>query len=119
MTARKYNQCYETTWEDSDLPFDRWPLIADCDELARSHVEEKWWHVYIWEPWKTVAQHKSCAFRVVSPFDELGGKIGDDDVRDILRDAIRIKGRDGRVAARGRMECQAVFAEMEWNIYRP
>jgi len=94
------------------------PSVADCERLSRNIAGDGSWKVNLYDGWRKLATYGSCAFSAVSPWGELGGWVGNEDIRDLIRDSIRMWARNGKVGAHGEMECQAAWAVLEWRIHR-
>lgn len=108
------NECGHSTMDMEET--DASPLISDCQQLAHNIRGDGRWKVNLYDGWKRIASYGTCAFTAVSPWGELGGWIGNEDVRDLIFDAIGRSKRSDRVGARGEMPCCCAQATLEWAI---
>ncbi|KAK4443396.1 putative necrosis-inducing factor-domain-containing protein [Podospora aff. communis PSN243] len=117
--TKRVNECYPSSFA-SDWHANA-PLISDCEHLM-NNIPSKSHFIWTWNPWQTLEQHGTCAFKAIGG-EGGGGRVGDEDIRDLIRDSIRDSirdwGRDGRVATRGVMECCCSFQEIHWGVTRP
>lgn len=112
------------TFNVTELTDERSPWAADCIELAHRISGEGQWKVssFILATWHQLVEWGTCAFGMRAPAIDSLVMVGNQDIIDILVDAVRDFTRDGRVAAEGRMFCttrtgpQVVWYN-EWTIY--
>ena len=119
------SNCAESTFEDTTSAGS--PLISDCLVMASnivrtSAVDRPVWMVesFIKQQHQLV-QFGTCAFGVQGgKKGDLTFRVGNQDIIDIVHDAIKKFGRDSRVGAKGEMTCNAaVFPpRISWGIYK-
>ncbi|KAG7292650.1 hypothetical protein NEMBOFW57_002686 [Staphylotrichum longicolle] len=92
------------------------PLISDCQQLANNLSGSGYWFFYVWNNTKELARFGTCRFMVDTVSDH-GTSVGDLDVKDLIRDSIAKFGRDGRVGAKGAMNCGWSEEAVWWYIW--
>jgi hypothetical protein len=116
LQAREGDHCYESTFHGET--FNGSALITDCQQLADSLDGSLSKEVDKYE--RPYAIHGTCKFLVynnIRPYHYIA-RVGDQDVKDIIRDSISKFGRDGRVGARGTMRCNPGNQYVSWSIRR-
>ncbi|KAL5120988.1 hypothetical protein ACEQ8H_001176 [Pleosporales sp. CAS-2024a] len=90
------------------------PQIVDCQQLAANIVGSGNWFLTASD--RTIAQYGTCAFnaRVESSGIQIT-HIGNDDVRDIIRDSIAKFAWQGKVGSGGHMNCDGVG--VTWGLF--
>ncbi|KAK4122095.1 hypothetical protein N657DRAFT_646748 [Parathielavia appendiculata] len=94
------------------------PKVDDCWRLHDNIAGDGTWTVSGWVQ-RTLATYGTCAVGVQSGTLELF-KVGNGDIRALMRDSIQKFGGAGVVGAAGRMECQVVgvgTTTVYWGIY--
>lgn len=112
------------TFDVRELTDEHSPLAADCIELAHRISGEGEWKVssFLTGSWHQLVEWGTCAFGCRPPYIDSMVMIGNQDIIDILVDAVRDFERGGRVAAEGKMYCttktgpQKVWYN-DWTIY--
>lgn len=100
------------------------PLISDCLQIIRNIEGDgttEWRHQVAGKPHREILSFGSCRFGIEATHIGLNVdfRVGGQDVIDIINDSVQKFGKNGRVAARGEMECsgsnngQGVL----WGIY--
>ncbi|KAJ0108701.1 hypothetical protein J7T55_011191 [Diaporthe amygdali] len=109
------DHCDGTTWEDQTSLGS--PVVSDCLTLADRLGEYTW---FIPSGQKQIAQWGTCAFGVTS-LDPIitTPRIGNDNVRDLIRGAVQRFQWNSRVGAKGVTSCQwnAGWTPIEWGLY--
>jgi hypothetical protein len=81
--------------------------VSDCWTLFNNIAGDGTWYTSGHAEHRTLAQYGSCNFGVqADPHLGTVFKVGNGDIRDLVRDSIRKFGGSGRVSARGWMGCQ-------------
>ncbi|KAL1839528.1 hypothetical protein VTJ49DRAFT_1430 [Mycothermus thermophilus] len=96
---------------------DNSPTIADCQRLASNLSGEGTWMVYVYHGTKTLATYGTCKFTATT-ISQTGTYVGDTDVQDLIRDSIRMFGKNGRIGAYGAMNCHPASEAVFWSIRR-
>jgi len=102
------------------------PLVSDCQELARQYSSVAKAIEVGTDRGIEVHRYGTCVFGVIQRSPS-GFYIGDDDVKDIIRDSIAVFQLNGRVGTEGDMSCTAYsttgnrpadgYAPVWWGIY--
>ncbi|KAK3897850.1 putative necrosis-inducing factor-domain-containing protein [Staphylotrichum tortipilum] len=92
------------------------PLIVDCQQLANNLSGSGSWWFYVWAGTKELARYGTCRFMSYTVAD-FGVSVGDLDVKDLIRNSIAKVGRDGRVGAKGSMNCYPGGDAVWWYIW--
>ncbi|KAK4450384.1 hypothetical protein QBC34DRAFT_267223, partial [Podospora aff. communis PSN243] len=87
------------------------PFVSDCQQLSRNLFVTM-------DPrkWRYFAMHRTCAIGM-RRFDLKAIVIGTDDVKDIIRDLIKLNPRKDRVGGKGVMRCEPYRRELEWSVF--
>ncbi|KAL5360965.1 hypothetical protein BJX96DRAFT_151156 [Aspergillus floccosus] len=107
-----------------DQTSDASPSVADCLTIIKNiegDGETDWTHQVVGHPHREIASHGSCAFGVEATKTDgnVNFKIGGQDVIDIINDAIDKFARDGKIGAKGDVNCNGNVKSqpIEWGIY--
>lgn len=120
--AKSVNDCGESSFDS--LPADRFALAADCRVIASNIANGGTWTVEAstGNPHQLV-QYGTCAFgvKLVQASEGWQYKVGNQDIIDLITTSIEKFEKDGLVAARGIMQCEALVGHpmgVYWAIYR-
>lgn len=95
------------------------PKVTDCQQLSSNIQGAGRWYIDQFET-RTIAWYGTCAFIATSTKGNKA-KVGNDDVRDLIADAIRQFSWNGLVGAKGSMLCEVEnangFTDVDWAIY--
>ncbi|KAK0671652.1 putative necrosis-inducing factor-domain-containing protein [Cercophora samala] len=121
--AKRTDQCGHSTFINTGNSNS--PLASDCERMANNLSGKGYWTYTSFEVQRKLASYGTCSFWITPGQIWMGTTfIGDQDVKDVVRDSIRMFRRsDGRVAAEGVMKCGDKFAtpedyRMKWWIQR-
>ncbi|KAH7380275.1 putative necrosis-inducing factor-domain-containing protein [Phaeosphaeria sp. MPI-PUGE-AT-0046c] len=90
------------------------PQIADCQQLAANIVGDGRWSVGYAD--KLIAKYGTCSFNArISAGFERSTYIGNEDLRDLIRDSIARFAWQGKVGASGVTDCNK--ATVTWGIF--
>ncbi|KAI0164012.1 hypothetical protein GGR57DRAFT_489709 [Xylariaceae sp. FL1272] len=98
------------------------PLVSDCLQLAKNIYIEGDWTVDSSGTQHQIAQFGSCKFGIQGegmPIGNIDIYIGNQDIIDIINDAVTRFGSTGRVGAKGSMTCwgNVKGQQVVWGIY--
>ncbi|KAB5513340.1 putative necrosis-inducing factor-domain-containing protein [Coniochaeta sp. 2T2.1] len=104
-SGKSVNDCSPSTFTDQTTRVS--PLIEHCQKTADNIRDGGKWRVEtLTARWHQILQYRSCAFSVYAVDNLAYFKIGNQDIIDLIGDAIRMFGRDGYVGANDTMNCQ-------------
>jgi len=113
--VKRVNDCGGSTFENQSSGGS--PTVADCRRLHDNIAGDGTW---ISNPntQRTLATYGTCAFGV----DNTGlgiARIGNEDIRDLIRDSINRFQWNNLVGAKGRMTCQGPTGDqtVTWGLY--
>jgi hypothetical protein len=114
--------CGASTFEDRTSGSS--PSVEDCLHIASNIAGGGRWDIDMFlGKQKRIAEYKSCAFGVqghpISP-GEIKMYIGNEDIIDIINDAVEKFGGGGQIGAKGIMECKDSKDRLrivDWGIY--
>jgi hypothetical protein len=89
------------------------PLVSDCEVLRSNIAGDGRWTFTSFTPNKELARFGSCRFVVNANFQG-SAVVGNEDIRDVIRDSIAMFQSNGRVGAEGNMECTG--NDVWWEI---
>jgi hypothetical protein len=117
--SAKINDCGNSSFENQSSGGS--PLISDCQILVDNIRGDGTWTTMVGDQ-RQLAQLGTCAFGVYVPGNNLHlYKVGNEDIRNLITDSIRMFGWQGKVGAKGLMPCQPVGGPdddwVEWSIY--
>jgi hypothetical protein len=125
------DMCGESAFEDTTS--DTAPLVTDCmtmiDNIANVNMEngsdggaQTWGVENFFHQQHQLIQFGTCAFGIQG---SLGGDahfwVGNQDIIDVVKDAIAKFGGSGRIGAKGQMKCKSVGlfpVKTTWGIYQ-
>jgi len=122
LQARGQDLCGPSTFVNQGSEVS--PFAEHCLQIIRNVQGDPStsWRVYTASGHRTIAQHETCRFGVERyeqtrfPWFEVGGQ----DVQDVINDAVRMfKRPDGRIGAKGVMNCRAsgTTQAVLWGIF--
>ncbi|KAK6082233.1 hypothetical protein SCUP234_03760 [Seiridium cupressi] len=108
------NKCGGTTWNQKTSASS--PLARDCSAIVDDLAGEETGGVMLsgLRGLSTVRREGTCHFGV-EPHDVGGFYMGRDDMADLIRDAISMWTKDGKVGGGGVTKCGDM--EVKWSIY--
>jgi hypothetical protein len=101
--AKRTNKCGDSTFNGETSGGS--PLVSDCEVLRNNIVGDGSWRISTFDYERDVASYGTCKFVVQAPVSSWSF-VGNEDIRDIIRDSISRFASDGRVGARGLMNCE-------------
>ncbi|KAK3380217.1 putative necrosis-inducing factor-domain-containing protein [Lasiosphaeria ovina] len=101
--AAQINDCDSSTFVNQGSGAS--PYISDCQQLAANIVGDGTWTIDTSNQHQ-LAQYGTCAFGAQASGCCWYAYIGNEDIRDLIYDSIRLFGTDGRVGSKGDMHCQ-------------
>jgi len=115
------NDCKQSTYENETS--DASPDVDDCKQLAENIKNGGTWSVTATGSQHQLAQYGTCAFGAQGANKNLNtAYIGNSDIIDVITASIDQFATDGKIGAKGTMECQSAkgdvaTADMTWGIY--
>ncbi|KAL4899490.1 hypothetical protein BDW74DRAFT_171529 [Aspergillus multicolor] len=116
------NTCEDSSFENQTS--DASPLVEDCKTIIRNIQGDgstDWTTQVVGKPHREIASHGTCAFGVEAT--KVDGNVnfvvGGQDVIDIINDSIAQFATDGKIGAKGNMNCNGNVKSqpIEWGIY--
>ncbi|CAJ2502668.1 Uu.00g100620.m01.CDS01 [Anthostomella pinea] len=126
-------ECGEQIQENADLPAENRANTADCKQIADViGVSEGYWRTYDWvdnaDPrytWVDLEFSGNCVFSVkhADPKSTADIRVGNADIEDYIRIALRDGDHDGQMAQHGTFYCQnardfAYTELLEWRVWK-
>ncbi|OAL05421.1 hypothetical protein IQ06DRAFT_68527 [Phaeosphaeriaceae sp. SRC1lsM3a] len=109
ILSKRENRCENSTFENASSGGS--PQIADCEQLARNIEGSGNWNLGCSQ--RTIATYGTCAFGAEGKY--CFAHVGNEDVRDLIRDSIAKFSWEGKVGARGDMTCGGTA--VNWGLY--
>ncbi|KAK4196110.1 putative necrosis-inducing factor-domain-containing protein [Triangularia verruculosa] len=102
---KRSDRCGHSTFENRGSAGSPW--VTDCERMANNLSGSGTWTYSSFDRHKTIASHGTCAFGIEAAQLFQGvTHVGTQDVKDIVRDSIiKFRRSDGKVGARGEMQC--------------
>lgn len=114
--------CGDSTFVDQTS--DASPKVDDCLTIIKNiegDASSDWTTEVVGKPHREILSYGSCAFGVEATkvHGNVNFVVGGQDVKDIILDAIDKFARDGKVGAKGNMECNGNTKKqpIKWGIY--
>ncbi|KAK0662109.1 putative necrosis-inducing factor-domain-containing protein [Cercophora samala] len=118
---KRNDECGHSTFENRGSEASPW--IADCERMASNLSGAGKWTYTSFDMHRTIASYGTCAFGIEAAQLFQGVTwVGTQDVKDLVRDSIAMFRRhDGRVGARGEMQCgienSAYEVRILWGLF--
>jgi len=110
--AAQINDCGPSTIENQTSGGS--PTVSDCMRLHDNIAGDGTWTIGPFTQ-RTLATYGTCAFGVNTDIDIV--KVGNEDIRDLIRDSIRLYQWNGLIGSKGAMRCQGLGGSITWGLY--
>jgi len=114
--SKRDNYCGDSTFNGLGYP---WAYVSDCQQLAANIVGDGSWVIPGTNHWHGIASYGTCGFFARSGHANVAiSNIGNEDLRDLIRDSINKFQGNGVVGAQGGMPCKSGFGDIgvQWQI---
>ncbi|KAH7079713.1 putative necrosis-inducing factor-domain-containing protein [Paraphoma chrysanthemicola] len=121
LDARNWvNDCGDSTFVNQSSGGS--PLIADCQQIVRNIAGGGTWTVSVVKSHRQLVSYGTCVFGVDGDGGGLFVHVGNGDISDLINDSIKRFAWQGKVGAKGHMQCQNIdggitYAGLNWGLY--